>query len=128
MPGTPLLPSRCLPRTPGAARRNLLRLLPNPFAGCPGSSINDPVDGSRICKKGLLSPSRVVEPLHEDRVEVTKGLMEGERIVLSGNEVVGTVSRKSIADKLGSRQKTPISTSKIHVAGSIDANFTSVSP
>jgi CBS domain-containing protein len=49
-------------------------------------------------------------------------------IVLSGNEVVGTVSRKSIADKLGSRQKSPISTSKIHIAGSVDANFTSISP
>jgi len=49
-------------------------------------------------------------------------------IALSGHEVVGTVSRKSIADKLGSRQKAPISTSKIHVAGSVDANFTSVSP
>jgi CBS domain-containing protein len=49
-------------------------------------------------------------------------------IVLSGHEVVGTVSRKSIADKLGNRQKSPISTSKIHVAGSVDANFTSVSP
>jgi CBS domain-containing protein len=49
-------------------------------------------------------------------------------IVLSGHEVVGTVSRKSIADKLGSRQKAPISTSKIHVAGSVDINFTSVSP
>lgn len=49
-------------------------------------------------------------------------------IALSGHEVVGTVSRKAIADKLGSRQKAPISTAKIHVAGSVEADFTSVSP
>lgn len=49
-------------------------------------------------------------------------------IVLSGHDVVGTVSRKSIAAKLGSRQKAPISTAKIHVAGAVDANFASVSP
>ena len=49
-------------------------------------------------------------------------------IALSGHEVVGTVSRKSIADKLGNRQKAPISTAKIHIAGSVEANFTSVFP
>jgi CBS domain-containing protein len=49
-------------------------------------------------------------------------------IVLSGHDVVGIVSRKSIAAKLGSRQKAPISTAKIHVAGAVDANFASVSP
>jgi CBS domain-containing protein len=49
-------------------------------------------------------------------------------IALSGHEVVGTISRKSIADKLGSRQKAPVATAKIHIAGSVDANFTVVSP
>jgi CBS domain-containing protein len=49
-------------------------------------------------------------------------------IALSGHEVVGTISRKSIADKLGSRQKAPVATAKIHIAGSVDANFTAVSP
>ena len=49
-------------------------------------------------------------------------------IALSGHEVVGTVSRKSIADKLGTRQKALISTAKIHVAGLVEADFTPVSP
>ncbi len=49
-------------------------------------------------------------------------------IALSGHEVVGTVSRKSIADKLGTRQKAPIATAKIHVAGLVEADFTPVSP
>ena len=42
-------------------------------------------------------------------------------IVMSGHEAVGTVSRRSIAEKLGSRQKAPISTAKIHVAGRVAA-------
>jgi CBS domain-containing protein len=49
-------------------------------------------------------------------------------IIISGHDVVGTVSRKSIADKLGSRQKVPISTAKIHVAGSVELDFTTVYP
>jgi CBS domain-containing protein len=49
-------------------------------------------------------------------------------ITISGHDVVGIVSRKSIADKLGSRLKAPISTAKIHVAGSVEMNFTIVYP
>lgn len=49
-------------------------------------------------------------------------------VVLSNHRVVGTVSRKSIADKLGSRQKALISTAKIHVASSLEEDFTSVYP
>jgi len=49
-------------------------------------------------------------------------------IVLASHHVVGTVSRKSIADKLGSKHKAPISTAKIHVASSLEENIPSVSP
>jgi len=49
-------------------------------------------------------------------------------IVLASHQVVGTVSRKSIADKLGSKHKSTISTAKIHVASSLEENIPSVSP
>jgi CBS domain-containing protein len=49
-------------------------------------------------------------------------------IVLAGHQVVGTVSRKSIADKLGSKHKATISTAKIHVASSLEENIPSVLP
>ncbi len=49
-------------------------------------------------------------------------------IVLASHQVVGTVSRKSIADKLGSKHKATISTAKIHVASSLEENIPSVSP
>jgi len=49
-------------------------------------------------------------------------------IVLGGHQVVGTVSRKSIADKLGSKHKATISTAKIHVASSLEENIPSVLP
>ena len=49
-------------------------------------------------------------------------------IVLASHQVVGTVSRKSIADKLGSKNKAPISTAKIHVASSLEEKIPSVFP
>ena len=49
-------------------------------------------------------------------------------IVLASHQVVGTVSRKSIADKLGSKHKATISTAKIHVASSLEENIPSVFP
>ena len=49
-------------------------------------------------------------------------------IVLASHQVVGTVSRKSIADKLGSKNRSPISTAKIHVASSLEENIPSVFP
>jgi predicted transcriptional regulator len=49
-------------------------------------------------------------------------------IVLSSHQVVGTISRKSIADKLGSKTKALISTAKIHVASSLEENIPSVFP
>ena len=49
-------------------------------------------------------------------------------IVLAGHQVAGTISRKSIADKLGSKHKATISTAKIHVASSLEENIPSVSP
>jgi CBS domain-containing protein len=49
-------------------------------------------------------------------------------IVLASHQVVGTVSRKSIADKLGSKNRAPISTAKIHVASSLEENIPSVFP
>src|SRR5512137_2538005 len=49
-------------------------------------------------------------------------------IVLASHQIVGTVSRKSIADKLGSKNKSPISTAKIQVASSLEENIPSVFP
>lgn len=49
-------------------------------------------------------------------------------IVLTNHQVVGTISRKSIADKLGSKHKATISTAKIHVASSLEENIPSVLP
>jgi CBS domain-containing protein len=49
-------------------------------------------------------------------------------IVLASHHVVGTVSRKSIADKLGSKHKATISTAKIHVASSLEEDIPSVFP
>ena len=49
-------------------------------------------------------------------------------IVLASHQVVGTVSRKSIAGKLGSKHKATISTAKIHVASSLEENIPSVLP
>ena len=49
-------------------------------------------------------------------------------IVLASHQVVGTISRKSIADKLGSKHKATISTAKIHVASSLEENIPSVLP
>ena len=49
-------------------------------------------------------------------------------IVLASHQVVGTISRKSIAEKLGSKHKATISTAKIHVASSLEENIPSVLP
>jgi len=49
-------------------------------------------------------------------------------IVLASHQVVGTISRKSIANKLGSKHKATISTAKIHVASSLEENIPSVPP
>ena len=49
-------------------------------------------------------------------------------IVIASHQVVGTISRKSIADKLGSKHKATISTAKIHVASSLEENIPSVFP
>ncbi len=49
-------------------------------------------------------------------------------IATNHNTVVGIVSRKSIADKLGNRQNSVISPSKIHVATAVEESFTPVYP
>jgi CBS domain-containing protein len=49
-------------------------------------------------------------------------------IVLHSHQVVGTVSRKSIAEKLGSRQKAQIAPAKIHVASSLEESVASARP
>jgi len=49
-------------------------------------------------------------------------------IVTNNSAVVGTISRKSIAETLGSRRSTPLSPSQIHVANRTDEDFTSVYP
>jgi predicted transcriptional regulator len=49
-------------------------------------------------------------------------------IAINNNSVVGTVSRKAIADKLGSRHNSAIAPTSIHVANVVEEDFTSVYP
>jgi predicted transcriptional regulator len=49
-------------------------------------------------------------------------------IAVNNNSVVGTVSRKAIAEKLGSRQNSGITPTAIHVASVVEEDFTSVYP
>jgi len=49
-------------------------------------------------------------------------------IAVNNNTVVGTVSRKAIAEKLGSRQNSSIAPTAIHVASVVREDFTSVYP
>jgi CBS domain-containing protein len=49
-------------------------------------------------------------------------------VVMNNHGVAGIVSRKSIADKLGSRQNSVISPTKIHVATAVVEDFTPVYP
>ena len=49
-------------------------------------------------------------------------------IAVNNNTVVGTVSRKAIAEKLGSRQNSSIAPTAIHVASVVKEDFTSVYP
>jgi CBS domain-containing protein len=49
-------------------------------------------------------------------------------IVTNNGEVIGTISRRSIAEILGSRRNAQISPTKIHVATHVQDNFTSVYP
>jgi CBS domain-containing protein len=58
--------------------------------------------------------------------------MLGERvdplIVTNNGEVIGTISRRSIAKILGTRRNRRLSPTKIHVANHVQDNFTSVYP
>jgi predicted transcriptional regulator len=49
-------------------------------------------------------------------------------IVTNNGDVIGTVSRKSIAKKLGRRQASNIAATSIHVANSLEDDFTSAYP
>jgi len=49
-------------------------------------------------------------------------------IVTQGNVVAGTVSRKAIAEALGSKKNAGLSPSKIHVANVVEEEFTSAYP
>jgi CBS domain-containing protein len=49
-------------------------------------------------------------------------------IAINNHAVAGIVSRKSIAEKLGSRQNSAISPSKIHVATAVEEDFMPVYP
>jgi CBS domain-containing protein len=49
-------------------------------------------------------------------------------LVTSNSEVTGTISRRAIAEVLGSRKNAAIAPTKIHVATYADDNFTSVYP
>lgn len=49
-------------------------------------------------------------------------------IAVNNNSVVGTVSRKAIAEKLGSKQNSGLTPTAIHVASVVEEEFTSVYP
>ena len=49
-------------------------------------------------------------------------------IVLNNNTVVGTVSRQSVAEKLGTKRNSDISPNSIHVANVVESEFTTVYP
>lgn len=49
-------------------------------------------------------------------------------IVLNNNTVVGTVSRKGVAEKLGTRRNSALSPNSIHVANAVEEDFTTVYP
>jgi predicted transcriptional regulator len=49
-------------------------------------------------------------------------------IAVNNNSVVGTVSRKAIAEKLGSKQNSGLTPAAIHVASVVEEEFTSVYP
>jgi CBS domain-containing protein len=49
-------------------------------------------------------------------------------IVTNNGKVIGTISRRSIAEILGSRRNAQLSPTKIHVANHVKDNFTSVYP
>jgi len=49
-------------------------------------------------------------------------------IAVNNNSVVGTVSRQAIAEKLGSKQNSPIAPTAIHVASVVEEEFSSVYP
>ncbi len=49
-------------------------------------------------------------------------------IVTNNSSVSGTISRKAIAEKLGTRKNMVMSPNAIHVANSVDPEFTSVYP
>jgi len=49
-------------------------------------------------------------------------------IVVNQNSVVGTVSRQSVAEKLGTKRNSSISPTSIHVASTVEEDFTTVYP
>jgi predicted transcriptional regulator len=49
-------------------------------------------------------------------------------IVLNNNIVMGTVSRKGVAEKLGTRRNSALSPNSIHVAAAVEEDFTTVYP
>jgi predicted transcriptional regulator len=49
-------------------------------------------------------------------------------IVLNNNVVMGTVSRKGVAEKLGTRRNSALSPNSIHVAAVVEEDFTTVYP
>ncbi len=49
-------------------------------------------------------------------------------IVTNGSEVIGTISKRSIAEVLGTKRNRQISPTKIHVANHVQDNFTSAYP
>jgi predicted transcriptional regulator len=49
-------------------------------------------------------------------------------IVLNNSTVMGTVSRKGMAEKLGTRRNSALSPNSIHVAAAVEEDFTTVYP
>ena len=71
----------------------------------------------------IAKSAKITEALDKMLAEGTDPL-----IALNNTSVVGTVSREAIAEKLGSKQNTPIAPTAIHVASVVKEDFTSVYP
>lgn len=80
--------------------------------------------------KDIMAKPAIIAKSAKITEALDKMLAEGADplIAVNNNTVVGTVSRKAIAEKLGSRQNSSIAPTAIHVASVVEEDFTSVYP
>jgi len=80
--------------------------------------------------KDVMAKPTIISKSAKITEALDKMLAEGidPLIAVNNNSVVGTVSRQAIAEKLGSKQNSPLAPTAIHVASVIEEEFTSVYP